>query len=170
MEIWDLYTEDGRLTGQKHRRGEELPDNLYHLVVHIWIKNAQGQYLIAQRAASRPQNPLKWECQGGSVLYGETSLEGAIREVKEEVGLELKPQNGRRLFRHTRGIINGCKFNDIMDVWLFEYDGPVNLKAATTDEVAQVQWLTAEQIRHLAEKENLVPTLMYFFDKVNADS
>jgi 8-oxo-dGTP pyrophosphatase MutT (NUDIX family) len=35
-----------------------------------------------------------WECVGGSVVKGEESLQGAIREVKEEVGVDLELSNG----------------------------------------------------------------------------
>ncbi len=39
MEKWDLYTKDRVKTGRSHTRGEELPEGLFHLVVHIWLKN-----------------------------------------------------------------------------------------------------------------------------------
>lgn len=103
MERWDLYTKNGELTGKEHIRGNELPDDCYHLVVHVWVRNSEGKYLISQRAASRPTFPLKWECVGGSVLKGENSLEGAIREAKEEVGIDLSPDSGNVVFSKTRG-------------------------------------------------------------------
>lgn len=43
-----------------------------------------------------------WECVGGSVLAGEDSLTGAVREVKEEVGLELAPEQGILVFKIGR--------------------------------------------------------------------
>lgn len=30
-----------------------------------------------------------WECSGGSILSGKMSLEGIIRELKEELGIEF---------------------------------------------------------------------------------
>ena len=57
MEIWDLYDNKRNIIGT-HIRGNKIPDNTYHLVVHVWIKNSKGQYLIAQRSKSRTQNPL----------------------------------------------------------------------------------------------------------------
>lgn len=167
MELWDLYNADREKINKDHIRGEELPDNCYHLVVHVWIKNSSGQYLISQRSADRPSFPLMWECVGGSVLKGENSLQGAIREVKEEVGLDLKYSDGKLIFTKVRGIVNNKKFNDIMDVWLFEYDGEVSLSQATTDEVAEVRWLTREQIKDLYDNKKLVHTLDYFFDKAD---
>ena len=104
-----------------------------------------------------------WECVGGSVVKGEDSLSGAIREAKEEVGVDLMPENGQVLFTKTRKIIEGKIFNDIMDVWLFEYEGEVDLGNATTDEVAQVAWMNREQIKELFDANMFVDTLEYFF-------
>ena len=141
----------------------------YHLVVHVWIRNSKGEYLISQRSANRPTYPLMWECVGGSVVKGEDSLLGAIREAKEEVGVDLMPENGQVLFTKTRKIIEGKIFNDIMDVWLFEYDGEVDLGNATTDEVAQAAWMNREQIKELFEQEVFVGTLEYFFTEVDKE-
>ena len=164
MEYWDLYTEDRKYTGETHIRGEELPDNRYHLVVHVWIRNRRGEYLISQRDASRPSFPLMWETVGGSVVKGENSLQGAVREVKEEIGLDLDASSGKLLFSKVRKTLNGRKFNDILDVWLFEYNGEVDLSASTTEEVAQTCWMTRMQIRDLFDRGLLVDSLSYFFD------
>ena len=166
MEIWDLYDEKRKLTGRTHIRGEELPEGCYHLVVHVWIRNSRGEYLISQRAADRPTYPLKWECVGGSVIKGEDSLHGALREVKEEVGISLPADSGRVVYAKTRGYVDGRKFNDIMDVWLFEYDGDADLANADTKEVAGTKWLKTADIRKLYNDGELVDTLEYFFDKV----
>ena len=166
METWDLYTEDRLLTGKIHTRGDALPDDLYHLVIHAWIRNRNGEYLISQRSASRPTFPLMWECVGGSILAGESSLEGALREIREEVGLSLPPDSGICVDSVCRKIIDGKKFNDILDIWLFRYDGDITLENATTDEVAQAKWMTPAQIRQLLDSGELVETLSYFFKKV----
>ena len=51
----------------------------------------------------------------------------------------------------------------IMDVWLFEYEGEVDLGNATMDEVAQVAWMNREQIKELFDANMFVDTLEYFF-------
>ena len=159
MELWDLYTRNRRLTGETHIRGEKLPPERYHLVVHVWIKNSEGQWLISRRSASRPTFPLKWECVGGSVTAGEDSLTGALREAKEEVGVDLLPSAGTLVNSTIRD-----HFQDIKDDWLFLYDGPIALSAATTDEVADMRWMTVEEIRALYDAGELVHTLGYFFE------
>lgn len=164
-EIWDLYNEKRERTGRDQVRGEEIPKGYYHLVVHVWIRNRCGKYLISQRSADRPTHPLKWECVGGSVLKGEDSLTGALQETKEEVGLSLEPKDGK-IVRSTIGrIVNGVRFSDIVDVWLFPYDGPVSLEAATTKEVARIAWLDKKQIKELFDQGDFVDTLRYFFEE-----
>lgn len=161
MELWDLYNENRELTGKKHIRGNVIPEGCFHLVVHVWIKNSKGEFLISQRAADRPTFPLMWECVGGSVIKGENSLQGALREVKEEVGIDLASNSGELLFSKIRK-----NFNDIVDVWLFQYDGDVSLNNATTDEVAQTVWMSGNEIRELFEQNQFVETLKYFFDDI----
>lgn len=164
METWDLYNECRERTGRSHIRGNEIPEGLYHLVVHVWIRNSKGEYLISQRSADRPTFPLKWECVGGSVVKGEDSLAGALRETREEIGLSLLPEDGTLVFSTVGRIVNGVRFSDILDVWLFSYNGPVTLENATTDEVAQVRWMSKAQIKNLFDCGELVHTLGYFFN------
>lgn len=163
MELWDLYNARRERTGRDHVRGEEIPQGYYPLVVHIWIRNRKGEYLISQRSADRPTCPLLWECVGGSVIKGEDSLTGALRETQEEVGLTLSPESGKLVDSVVGRVINGVPFSDILDVWLLEYDGPVALSQATTHEVAQTRWMTKAQIRSLYDAGQLVHTLGYFF-------
>lgn len=164
MELWDLYNEKRELTEYDHIRGEPIPEGFYHLVVHVWIRNSKGEYLISQRSVDSLTFPLMWECVGGSVIKGENSLTGAIRETQEEVGLSLSPKSGKLVNSVVGRIIEGTKFNDILDIWLFEYDGSVSLEQATTNEVAQVAWMSKAQIKDLFNAGKLVHTLKYFFE------
>ena len=165
MEIWDLYNLKREIIGE-HIRGTELPEDGYHLVVHVWIKNSEGKYLMTQRSANKSTFPLKWECVGGSALKGESSIYSAVREVYEEVGLNFTIDDGVLLFTKTRKTIKGKRYNDIVDVWLFHYDGDVLLKNATTDEVAQTKWMSREEIATLRQEGQLVHSIKdldYFF-------
>lgn len=167
MEIWDLYDEHRNKLGRTHIRGEEIPDGSYHLVVQAWIKNSRGEYLISQRAESRPTFPLQWECVGGSVLAGEDSITGVLREIEEEVGLTLRPEDGALAYSVTRRMVRGQRFHDILDVYVFRYDGEVDLSRADSGEVAQTRWMTVREIRELYDAEKMVYTLGYFFEKID---
>jgi len=163
MEIWDLYNDRRELTGLRHIRGERIPQGYYHLVVHVWLRSSCGKYLISQRSADRTSFPLMWECTGGSVLKGEDSLSGAVREVWEELGIRLPEESGQLLFSKVRDTIRGERFGDILDVWLFTYDGNPCLEAAPTKEVAQAVWMDPSEVQKLYESGKFVSTLDYFF-------
>lgn len=122
-EIWDLYNENRELLGKDHIRGEQLPIDGYHLVVHVWIRNSNGQYLISQRSANRPTHPLMWECVSGSVVKGEDSLSGVIREAKEEVGIDLMPENGQAVIWKVGGYMKEKEHQSIewKESWQDEY-------------------------------------------------
>lgn len=164
MEKWDLYNEKRELIGTDHIRGNKIPDNAYHLVVHVWIKNKNEKFLISQRAENRATFPLMWESVGGSVLKGETSLQGAIREVREEVGINLKESEGNIIFSKLRRPVEYDDFNSILDVWFFKYDGDILLSKATTDEVITTKWLTLKEIKKLFNQKLFVPSQSYILD------
>lgn len=165
LEIWDLYDKNRKIIGEQIR-GEKLPQNTFHLVVHVWIKNKDGKYLISQRNAKRKTHPLMWECPGGAVLKGESSLEAAVRETMEEVGIDLKDRKGQLLFSKIRKSEGKMTSDNILDVYIFEYDGKISLENATTDEVAQAKWLDVEEIKDLYKSGEMVKSLYYFFDKI----
>lgn len=78
-------------------------------------------------------------------------------------------QRGKRFFSAIRDFIDGKSFRDIVDVWLFEYDGELQLQNATTDEVADCKWMSYDEIKSLYDSEKLVNTLDYFFDVFSND-
>lgn len=92
-EIWDVYDEKRNKTGRKHERGKPLPKGDYRLVIAAWIINRQQDILLTRRHPNKPYARF-WECIGGSVLAGETSMDGALREVKEEIGIDLSGCEG----------------------------------------------------------------------------
>ena len=168
MELWDLYTADKQPIGKTMVRGEERPEGCYNLAVSVWIRDKDGKYLISQRAASKNSYPLMWETVAGGVVAGETSLQGAVREVKEEVGLDIDKESLRLVFTQS-GINWGDKFyREIMDVYLYEFDGSYDEKRAVSDEVAQSKWLTSDEIHLYFEEGKMIPVLSDIFDRVHA--
>ena len=96
MEILDLYDINGKKLYKTHIRGDPLNENEYVMGVDIWIKNDHEQILMTQRHPAK-SFPLKWECSGGWIISGEDSLDGALREVEEEIGIRLNKINGKKI-------------------------------------------------------------------------
>jgi len=170
IEVWDLYDKDGKATGITHLRGFPIPDGFYHLAVHAWITDGKGKFLLSRRSATKSRFPLLWECVGGSAFAGENSLQATLREIKEEIGLDLSDAKHRIVFEKVRGVIDGKRHNDIAHIYLFHYEGEVDLSNAESDEVCETKWLNVNQIKRLCDNGELVPTLTYFFEKIANES
>ncbi len=99
MEMLDIYDAAGERTDRSAPRGTRLSQGEYFLCTHIFLKNQDGRFLIQQRSAIKPTRPNVWDITAGAVDAGETSLEAAIRETKEEVGLTITPASLHFLFR-----------------------------------------------------------------------
>ncbi len=59
------------------------------LIVHTIISNDQGEVLILQRSKKNDVLPEYWDVPGGTLEDGEDPAVGAIREIKEEAGLDI---------------------------------------------------------------------------------
>ncbi len=148
-ELWDVLNEDRTPTGITIKRGETLGKGQYHLVVHVWIKNSRGEYLITKRAPNKGF-PNMWETTSGSAVSGDDSLAAAIRETKEETGLTLSPEDGR--------IVMTYKGRDYFtDVWLFKCDFSLDEIALQEGETSDADAATPEKICALNESGAFVP-------------
>ncbi|HYP72609.1 MAG TPA: NUDIX domain-containing protein [Microbacterium sp.] len=98
-ELWDLTDAEGARLGRTHRRGDSVPPGSFHVVASVCVVRRDGLVLMTRRAAGKDW-PLAWEFPAGSALAGETSAEGATRELAEEAGIHVAPADlvlvGRR--------------------------------------------------------------------------
>ncbi|TKC19274.1 NUDIX hydrolase [Robertmurraya kyonggiensis] len=156
MEVWDIYDENRNKTERTHVRGNPLAVGDYHIVVHVWIENKLGEILLTKRHPDKPY-PNLWECPGGSILTGENSLDGAIREIREEIGIKLNRSNGKLIKSERRDI-----FNDFYDVWLFKQDFEIEETLLQKDEVCDIKWVTKSELDIMYNSNFIVPTLNYF--------
>ena len=91
-ELWDAYDRDGNPLGFDLVRGKPLPEGVYHLVVEVLAVTNDGQVLLTKRHPDKAWGGL-WEYTGGSVLKGETPVQGALRELREETGIAVSAQD-----------------------------------------------------------------------------
>lgn len=99
MEYVDILDELGRKTGEVLERKIAKKKKCYTLGVHIWISNSENQFLLQKRNHQKHTNPGMWDTTGGGVQAKESSLEAVVREVKEELGIELDSKELKYLFR-----------------------------------------------------------------------
>jgi len=157
-EMWDVYDKDRNLTGRLHPRGERLGGEDYHLVVHVWLKNSRGEFLLTRRSPNKGYGGM-WESPGGSAQAGDDSLTACVREIKEETGLRLEPARGR--------IVKSYREDHFFcDVWLFRQDFAIEDVVLQEGETCDCMYASPEQIRKLHSEGRFVP--FQFLDEVLA--
>jgi len=165
-EIWDILDADGNKTGRYAERGRKIAPDDYFLVVHVWKHNSRDEWLIDRRSFTRgTEIDGKWETTGGAAISGDDSLSAALREAKEELGIELAPDSGKMFCRITNknGNWGGC----ITDVWVFETDLPVETVQLQEEEACEAMWASTGKIREMMAAGEFLGKKYYpYFDEM----
>lgn len=144
MEFLDILDEDGNLIGKTATRQEAHRLGLWHRVAHIWIINSRDEVLIQKRSANKETYPNLWamSCEG-HISAGQTSMEGALREIKEELGLIPKPENTKLLFSYKRPGKYGENLidNSLIDVYLVNLDLDLTKLTIQEEELSEIKWI-----------------------------
>ena len=157
-EYWDVYDEYKRKTGETVRRWPfEMKEGQYHIVVSAIILNSQNEILISKRAEHKKFG-LMWEINGGSILTGETSLEGIIREIKEELGIEFTKKEAMFLKDIKRGF-------DFKDLWVFRKDIDPKTLTFPDKEALEAKFVTIDEFVSMFENGEIVPTVDFGKDE-----
>lgn len=166
MEIWDLVDESRDTIGKLHTRGNELQRGEFHVVVEIVTFNADGRILLTQRDPLKSY-PLLWESTGGSVNAGESSIDGAIRELVEETGIVVNPADLRYL-----GEIKNSNY--FLDSYLYVSTRNIEISELILQpgEVCDAKWVTLKELEEMNKMGHIVPTVwkryqLYFEELVN---
>ena len=149
MELWDIYDENRNPVGRKHERGIPLKEGDYHIIADVWTVNHEGKILLTQRHPDKPYG-LFWECTGGSALAGETSIDGALRELSEEVGIFAKESELHLI--HT--IRQKERFVDTYITRQRVSEADLRLQA---EEVVDAKFVTYRELLDLFEQGIVVP-------------
>jgi isopentenyldiphosphate isomerase len=151
MELWNVYDQYRHITDRIHERGVEMKDGDYHIVVHVWIMNDKGEFLIQKRQPWKKGWSNMWDCSAaGSAILGDSSEMAAVREAKEELGIDLDIDHGERLFT----VKFSCGFDD---VWLVRQNVAIEDLILQEEEVAEAKWANPDQIREMIAAGEFIP-------------
>lgn len=162
-ELWDIYDLNKKKTGRTAERGVyEFQKGEYHIVVTAIIMNSKNEILISKRA-SHKKHPLMWECNGGSILVGESSLEGILRELKEELGLEFTKKEAIFLKQIRRDKV----IPDFKDLWLFRKDIDIKDVTFPDGEAIEAKWVTIDKFIEMFNENEIVKTVDFGIEDYN---
>lgn len=145
-EKWDIFDENGNLTGKTTVRGKNfLRNGEYHLVVHIWIVSRDGRFLIQRRSDEKKLMPGEWAATGGAAISGEDSFTAASRELFEELGITSDETTLVKAMRIK-------KRNSLLDVWMIKSDIPTDKLVLQQSEVAEAKWVTFSELKEMIDE------------------
>jgi len=150
MEIWDAYYEDGTLAGCDLIRGEIIPDRLFHLVCEVIVRHKDGEFLLMQRDHNKKMYPGMFEASAsGSALKGESAIEGAIRELKEETGID--GSNLKFICKCTNAATRGMYY-----IYLCNTDCNKDSIILQEGETISYRWMGQDEFMKFVETEKYV--------------
>ena len=117
MEIRDLYDDNKKLTNETIKKGEKVPKGRYYLTVVVWIENSNNEFLIQKTSKEKGSY---YSTTGGHPKSGETSIQGIVTEIKEELGLSIN-QTDLVLFKTTEFAPSTTTPSDEFDVRLASF-------------------------------------------------
>ena len=145
MEKRDLYDINKKLTGETIYKNEKIPANRYILVVLVFIQNSQGKFLIQKRSK---QKDGKYASTGGHPKTGETSIDGMITEIEEELGLTIKPEELELIFSGQEDVKQV-----FFDIYYMRKDFNISDLKLQKEEVDFVEWLSFKEVETLIKKD-----------------
>lgn len=112
-----------------HRNGE------YHRSVHIFVEVFGGLFVLQKKAAST-ENGGKWSSSAsGHVRCGESYREAAVRELKEEIGLEIDRDELCEIVKVSPSTTNGNEFSTLFTYLMDPKEEELELDPSEVDEV-----------------------------------
>jgi isopentenyldiphosphate isomerase len=143
-EIFDIVDEHDRVTGQS-TRAEVHAKHLRHRAVHAWAFNRDGRLFLQKRSLQKDTAPGRWDSSAsGHLDAGETYDAAVVRELSEEIGVTVSPQN-RLTLLHTVPATPETA-NEFTRVYRLETEGPFTLNPA---EISGGEWFRPAEIDRL---------------------
>lgn len=153
-ELIDILDDEGNLTGRNCLKSIAHQKGFNHATVHIWFFTVQGNILLQQRGAAKKIYPLLWDVSvAGHVNSGENLYDAAIREVKEEIGLNIKRKalikiGVKKSFKsYDSGVID----NEFHTVFISKLNEDINNLSAQKEEVEALKIVSSSTFKELLE-------------------
>ena len=165
LELLDVVDEAGNPTGVARERALVHQNGDWHRTCHIWAarKDEEGAWevLLQKRSLSKETYPGCYDCSAaGHVKAGGTCLDGAVREIKEELGIYVKPEELEpfgEIREDSEHEFHGNRLleRELITVYLYPVWGPLPEISLQKEEVESVCWMKLDQCFSLVRSGEL---------------
>lgn len=141
-ELLDIVNAQDDVIGQATRAEIHKAGHL-HRAAHIVVFDPHDRILVQKRSLSKDSNPGLWDSSAaGHVDAGESYLNCAIRELEEELGLQVSEAELRSVCRFEPAVHNGWEFQQ---VYLCRLARMQTLQIQF-EEIDEVRWLVRDEL------------------------
>lgn len=164
MELFDIRDRHGALTGIVRERSVAHEDGSIHGTSHIWIVRPAGNggydLLLQKRSAQKDAFPGCFDISSaGHLPAGSDYLPSALRELKEELGLEAAPKDLTFIGFHEgdwSGEFYGRPFHNHEISAVYVYRKPVDISSLSlqAEEVEAVCWMPCSAVKEQVDAQN----------------
>jgi isopentenyldiphosphate isomerase len=153
-EYFDVLDENGNKTGKSKSRDDVHRDGDWHKAAHVWIINNAGDILLQRRCARKDSHPnmLDISC-AGHLSAGEDSLTGAMRELKEELNLDVKPEELQfiRTLKQSSKYSDAFINNEFDDLYILRTGKTVDEMGYQEEEISELFFVPHRDFRRMVE-------------------
>lgn len=157
-ELVDIVNEQDKVIGQASREeAHSNPEMIYRLVTPIII-NSKGEVLIGKRTKLKDEQERWVIVGGGHPDVGEDPKDAAIREAKEESGIDVT--NLQLIKKHYYESASGRKFTYIFEAMAVSEE----ISKFERKEFQAVQWVSLQELE-VFELKNSSKALINIYNK-----
>ena len=139
-----LFDCNGKATKKFYCKGEDIPKGYYPMVVMVCIQNSSDKFLMQRRSVSKGGD---WGVTGGHVNFEESPDDALIREVKEELGVDIEKKP--ILFSY------GCDGKDCFNMYYVKQDIDLSKVVIQKEELSDVKWFCIEELEEMVNTKEL---------------
>ncbi len=153
-EYIDIADKQGNLLGRSELKSVIHQKGYYHHTAHIWLYTEKGEILLSQRSAKKVICPLMWDVSvAGHIDAGETPKQAAIRETKEEIGLDLSASDLKKIgvFECFQSYESGIQDNEFHNTFIAELKVPLSKLIPQVGEVDALKLVTIDEFQSLID-------------------
>lgn len=172
-EFIDIATKNGILTGDIEKKSVIHQKGLYHHTAHVWFYTSEKEILLAQRSAEKTICPLLWDVSvAGHIDAGETPKEAAVREIKEEIGVNILENDLKLIgvFKCFQSYDNGITDNEFHNTFMAELKVPLSQLIPQEGEVEAlklVSFQTFEKLlKHIGANNHFVASNKNYYKEI----
>lgn len=156
QELFFWVDEDDKVLGKITRYEAHHDRQKIHRAIDIVITNSQDQLLLQKRSQEKDTNPGQWASgAGGHVTYLDSYEETSLKELHEELGIEIPLSYYGKFLMRLRAEQEYCA------IYLGKYESlPTTFDR---DEIDEVKWVSKPQLKEMFKQATLTPMTIQIF-------